>query len=45
MLGLFVCKKRLGKENARWITGNYATQSARQKKKSYLSEIEPITET
>ena len=45
LLGLFVCKKRLGKENAQWITGNYATQSARQKKKSYLSEIEPITET
>ena len=44
-LGLFVCKKRFGKENAQWITGNYATQSARQKKKSYLSEIEPIIET
>ena len=25
MLGLFACKKRLGKENAQWITGNYAT--------------------
>ena len=33
MLGLFVCKKRLEKENAQWITGNYATQSARQRKK------------
>lgn len=33
MLGLFVCKKRFGKENAQWITGNYATQSARQRKK------------
>lgn len=28
MLGLFACKKRLGKENAQWITGNYATHSA-----------------
>ena len=33
MPGLFACKNDAGGENAQWITGNYATQSARQRKK------------
>ena len=39
MLGLFVCKKRLETENAQWITGNYAAQSASLYGRKYAGAV------
>ena len=39
MLGLFVCKNDAGGENAQWITGNYAMQSASLYGRKYAGAV------